>query len=487
MRDQTITEFLDQLAARVPAPGGGATAALHAAQAAALLAMVARYSDGAKYDAAVMEHVITEADELRSDALTLAEMDAAAFSAVTDAYALPKGTEEEKQARSAAIAEALGGAARPPADVVRISLLLVALAEELLPTGNKNVITDVAAAAEAARAATVTALVNIEVNLRGIADETVRATSRPWPWWPRRSPPAPTGSWPRCARRSARSPAYDVAVRARAGGGHPGRDRSRGGGTGRHRAPARLTVVAATDDEATAWYVRSIASAAAKAGIGCEVEDLGPQATAAGIEAQLRALSQDPTVDGIILQTPLPGGARLAELAAAIDPAKDVDGANPVSLGRLMTGLPTFAPATAEAVLRLLDHHQVPLEGRRAVVVGRSAVVGKPVAHLLLDRNATVTICHSRTRDLAAVTAEAEVLVVAAGRIGMIGPDYVAPGATVIDVGTNATPDGGLAGDVDPKVADVAGGLTPVPGGVGPVTTALLLRHVTDAATAARR
>ncbi len=251
--------------------------------------------------------------------------------------------------------------------------------------------------------------------------------------------------------------------------------------------PPRLTVVAATDDEATAWYVRSIASAAAKAGIGCEVEDLGPQATAAGIEAQLRALSQDPTVDGIILQTPLPGGARLAELAAAIDPAKDVDGANPVSLGRLMTGLPTFAPATAEAVLRLLDHHQVPLEGRRAVVVGRSAVVGKPVAHLLLDRNATVTICHSRTRDLAAVTAEAEVLVVAAGRIGMIGPDYVAPGATVIDVGTNATPDGGLAGDVDPKVADVAGGLTPVPGGVGPVTTALLLRHVTDAATAARR
>ena len=141
--------------------------------------------------------------------------------------------------------------------------------------------------------------------------------------------------------------------------------------------PPRLTVVVAADDEATAWYVRSIASAAGKAGIGCEVEDLGPQATAAGIEAQLTALSQDPTVDGIILQTPLPGGARLAELAAAIDPAKDVDGANPVSLGRLMTGLPAFAPATAEAVLRLLDHHRVPLEGRRAVVVGRSAVVGK--------------------------------------------------------------------------------------------------------------
>ena len=249
--------------------------------------------------------------------------------------------------------------------------------------------------------------------------------------------------------------------------------------------PPRLTVVVATDDEATAWYVRSIASAAAKAGIGCEVEDLGPQATAAGIEAQLRALSQDPTVDGIILQTPLPGGLRLAELAAAIDPAKDVDGANPVSLGRLMTGLPAFAPATAEAVLRLLDHHHVELEGRHAVVVGRSAVVGKPVAHLLLDRNATVTIAHSRTRDLTAITRQADVLVVAAGRTHLIGRDHVTPGATVIDVGTNATADGGLAGDVDPTVADVAA-LSPVPGGVGPVTTAVLLRHVTDAGAASR-
>jgi len=249
--------------------------------------------------------------------------------------------------------------------------------------------------------------------------------------------------------------------------------------------PPRLSVVTATDDEASAWYVRSIASATAKAGIGCEVEDLGSRATADGIAAQLSALSADPTVAGIILTTPLPGGARLAELAAAIDPAKDVDGANPVSLGRLMTGLPAFAPATAEAVLRRLDHHHVELEGRHAVVVGRSAVVGKPVAHLLLDRNATVTIAHSRTRDLTAITRQADVLVVAAGRAGLIGRDHVTPGATVIDVGTNATPDGGLAGDVDPTVADVAA-LSPVPGGVGPVTTAVLLRHVTDAGAASR-
>jgi methylenetetrahydrofolate dehydrogenase (NADP+) / methenyltetrahydrofolate cyclohydrolase len=252
--------------------------------------------------------------------------------------------------------------------------------------------------------------------------------------------------------------------------------------------PPRLAIVTARADEASAWYVRSLATAAAKAGIGCEITDLSPAIEAAPgsataiIWTALAELSAAAAVHGIILQTPLPAGARLAELAEAIDPGQDVDGANPTSLGRIMTGLPAFAPATAQAVVRLLEHHRIALAGRHAVVVGRSAVVGKPLAHLLLDRDATVTISHSRTRELAAITVQADVLVVAAGRAGLIGPEHVAPGATVIDVGTNATPDGGLAGDVDPKVGQVAGALSPVPGGVGPVTTALLLRHVTEAA-----
>jgi methylenetetrahydrofolate dehydrogenase (NADP+)/methenyltetrahydrofolate cyclohydrolase len=255
--------------------------------------------------------------------------------------------------------------------------------------------------------------------------------------------------------------------------------------------PPRLAIVTARADEASAWYVRSLATAAAKVGIGCDVIDLipaiaaAPENAAASIEAVLAELSATAGVHGIILSTPLPAGLRLAELAAAIDPGKDVDGANPASLGRVMTGLPAFAPATAEAVVRLLEHHRIALEGRHAVVVGRSAVVGKPLAHLLLDRDATVIICHSRTRDLAAMTVQADVLVVAAGRAGLIGPEDVAPGATVIDVGTNATADGGLVGDVDPEVGQVAGALSPVPGGVGPVTTALLLRHVTQAAEVA--
>jgi methenyltetrahydrofolate cyclohydrolase len=169
MRDQTISAFLEQLAGRVPAPGGGATAALHAAQSAALLAMVARYSNGSRYDADLMSHIIAETDELRSDALTLAEADETAFAAVAEAYRLPKDTTNQQAERSEAIAKAQAEAARPPADVVRLALLLVSFAEELLTAGNQNVITDVGAAAEAARAAAVTAQLIIEVNLRGNA------------------------------------------------------------------------------------------------------------------------------------------------------------------------------------------------------------------------------------------------------------------------------------------------------------------------------
>jgi len=244
----------------------------------------------------------------------------------------------------------------------------------------------------------------------------------------------------------------------------------------------RLAVVTATDDEASAAYTRSIANAAGKDGIAC---DLLRTTTAAGVSATLAQLADDPEVHGVMLQTPLPEGALLADLARAIPAGKDVDGASPESLGRVTAGLPAFAPATAEAVLALLDYYQVELHGRHAVVVGRSVVVGKPVAHLLLDRHATVTIGHSRTADLAAITRQADVLVVAAGRAGLIGPGHVSPGATVIDVGTNVTGDGLLAGDVDPAVAGVAAALSPVPGGVGPVTTALLLRHVVEAAAAA--
>lgn len=245
----------------------------------------------------------------------------------------------------------------------------------------------------------------------------------------------------------------------------------------------KLVVVTATDDESSLWYVRSIAKAAAAVGIDCDIADLGPTASPARIREALRDLSANPAVHGIILQTPLPSGAQLADLAGAIDPAKDVDGANPASLGRCAAGLPGFGPATAEAVLEILDHHGVELAGKHIAVVGRSIVVGTPVALLLLERHATVTVCHSRTVALAAHTSKADVVIVAVGRPGLIAADHVAPGAVVIDVGTTPSEDGELLGDVDAaEVERVAGALTPVPGGVGPVTTALLLSHTVEAA-----
>jgi methylenetetrahydrofolate dehydrogenase (NADP+) / methenyltetrahydrofolate cyclohydrolase len=248
----------------------------------------------------------------------------------------------------------------------------------------------------------------------------------------------------------------------------------------------RLAIVMATEDESAAWYVRSLTGAATRTGIECEVADLGAGAAPGRIAGVLARLSADAAVHGIILQTPVPAGATAAELAEAIDPAKDVDGANPVSLGRLTVGLPAFAPATAEAVVRLLDFHGIGLSGCRAVVVGRSAVVGKPVAQLLLARDATVTICHSRTPDLAAVTSEAEVLVAAAGRPGLITTAHVRPGAVVVDVGTSTAGDGSLVGDVGAAVTEVAGAVSPVPGGVGPVTTAQLMLSTAVAATGRR-
>jgi len=242
-----------------------------------------------------------------------------------------------------------------------------------------------------------------------------------------------------------------------------------------------LAIVVPTDDEATAWYVRSIARTAAKAEI--EVRRIDRyDATEEELTALLDELSADPGVHGVICQTPLPKGITLDQVGQHIAVVKDVDGANPESLGRLAAGLPAFAPATAQAVVEILKREGTPLVGADVTVVGRSNVVGKPAALLLLAEHATVTVCHSRTRDLAGHTRRADILVAAIGRAQMLGAEHVRPGAVVIDVGTNPTEDGQLVGDVDTgAVEPVAAAVTPVPGGVGPVTTALLLANTVTA------
>jgi len=242
-----------------------------------------------------------------------------------------------------------------------------------------------------------------------------------------------------------------------------------------------LATVLVGDDPASDIYIRLKHKAAAEAGIKAKDIRLASQTTEEELLEQVAQLNADDAIDGLLVQLPLPGQIDEARVIRAIEPVKDVDGLHPLNFGQLVLGRPAHVGATPVGVMRLLEEYGVPLEGARAVVVGRSDIVGKPAALLLLHANATVTVCHSRTKDLGAVTREADVLVVAVGQANVVGPDEVKEGATVIDVGMNRG-DEGLVGDVDPETADCAGLITPVPGGVGPMTIAMLLASALKAA-----
>ena len=241
-----------------------------------------------------------------------------------------------------------------------------------------------------------------------------------------------------------------------------------------------LATVLVGDDPASHLYIDRKHEAAEEVGIRTIDHRLPAETSEEEVLELLRDLNADDEVDAILPQLPMPGIDE-ARIIRAVDPVKDVDGFHPLNAGQLYLGRPTLVPATPSGILALLDEYSIPLDGARAVVVGRSDIVGKPVAHLLLQRNATVTICHSHTDDLARQTLDADVLVVATGIAGLVDPEMVKLGAAVVDVGQNRT-EAGLVGDVDPGVAERAAFLTPVPGGVGPMTIASLLRNTVRAA-----
>jgi methylenetetrahydrofolate dehydrogenase (NADP+) / methenyltetrahydrofolate cyclohydrolase len=242
-----------------------------------------------------------------------------------------------------------------------------------------------------------------------------------------------------------------------------------------------LATVLVGDDPASHLYIGLKHRAAREAGIEPIDHRLPAETTQDELLELIAGLNADDRVDGILPQLPLPPQIDEAAIIRAVDPERDVDGLHPFNAGQLYLGRPTLVPATPLGIIALLDEYRVRLERARAVVVGRSDIVGKPVAHLLLQANATVAICHSRTADLAAETRRADVLVVAAGVPALVAADMVKPGAAVVDVGQNRT-DAGLVGDVDSAAAEVAALLTPVPGGVGPLTIAMLLRNTVRAA-----
>lgn len=242
-----------------------------------------------------------------------------------------------------------------------------------------------------------------------------------------------------------------------------------------------LATILVGDDPASDVYIRLKQNAAEEAGIEATDHRLQADTPEEDVRTLIEELNRDEAIHGILVQSPLPEHLDEAALQQLVDPAKDVDGFHLLNAGSLYLGRAGFVPATPLGVMRLLAEYDVPVSGAHAVVVGRSAIVGKPSAMLLLQANATVTICHSRTQDLARHTRAADILVAAVGTPRVIAPDMVKAGAAVVDVGINRTDDG-IVGDVDPGAADVAGYLTPVPGGVGPMTIAMLLRNTADAA-----
>ncbi|MSR63251.1 MAG: bifunctional methylenetetrahydrofolate dehydrogenase/methenyltetrahydrofolate cyclohydrolase FolD [Planctomycetes bacterium] len=244
-----------------------------------------------------------------------------------------------------------------------------------------------------------------------------------------------------------------------------------------------LTVVLVGDDPASQVYVRNKDKAAAEAGFAARTLRLPATTRQAELLDLIDALNRDPGVHGVLLQLPLPKGLDAEAVLERLDPAKDVDGLTPRNVAALWRGEDALVPCTPAGCIELLDRHGIAIEGKRAVVIGRSQLVGKPLAALLLARNATVTIAHSRSRDLAGVAREAEILVAAVGRAKLVKASWVRPGAVVLDVGINRQEDGRLCGDVDfHDVLPVVGAITPVPGGVGPMTIAMLLANTVRAA-----
>jgi methylenetetrahydrofolate dehydrogenase (NADP+)/methenyltetrahydrofolate cyclohydrolase len=243
-----------------------------------------------------------------------------------------------------------------------------------------------------------------------------------------------------------------------------------------------LATILVGEDPASHVYVGSKHKASHEAGIDSRDHRFPAETPQSVILDLVADLNADDAVDGILVQLPLPEHMDEPTVLRSVEPAKDVDGFHPENAGLLFLGEPFLVPATPSGVMVMLAEHEVELKGKEAVVIGRSEIVGKPMAMLLLAEHATVTICHSRTRDLAAHARRADVLVAAVGRPGLVTPDMVKPGATVIDVGVNRTAEGKLVGDVDPGVWEVAGLMTPVPGGVGPMTIAMLLRNTLTAA-----
>lgn len=492
MMDKTCRGFAEALAAREPVPGGGSASAFVGALGASLCGMVARYgaTNPALADRADdLTRAFAQADELAQELVELVAEDVRAYGQVSAAYGIPR----DDPARVTAIQDALHVAAMPPYRIMDACGRALALLEDMADKGSRQLLSDVACGAVFCRSAMQGASLTLFANTtsmkdRARAEELETACDELLDTWvaARRCAGAPRRR--RCKEERiamaellkgapvARALTEELAARCAV-------LRERG-------VVPTLAIVRVGEREDDLSYERGALKRCEKVGIEARRILLPADVSQDELLTAIEDINADSTVHGCLMFRPLPVGLDEDAVAAALDPAKDVDSMTPASLLTTLSGRGEgFAPCTAEAVLALLDHYGVELDGAKVAVVGRSLVIGRPVAAMLTARNATVTTCHTHTRDLAAECRAADIVVAAVGRARTIGVDAVREGQTIIDVGINWDEAAGkLVGDVDFDATEpIVGAITPVPGGVGAVTTAILAKHVIEAAERASK
>ena len=478
--ETTIKSYVNQLSSSAPTPGGGGTAALFGALGSALGSMAASLTTGKKKYAEYeqdIQRILSQTADLNQQFLALMTADEEAFAPLSKAYGIPKDDPQ----RNSILEEALKEAAAPPMQILHTCSSLMEVLEELAVKGSRLAVSDAACGASACEAAAKAASMNIFINTKLLQDrsyaqelnqtavtevenisrrcDALLATVRSELLTSRMDDPA-------------QNPALAPRLEALKEQG----------------IIPRLTIVRVGANPDDLSYEKGILKRFQDNGAAVEVKELPLDVSQEALESLILSLNGDASVHGILLFRPLPQSLDEKRISAFIAPYKDVDGMGEFNLSGVFAGKKdSYPPCTPQAVVELLDGYQIDCTGKRVVIVGRSVVVGKPLSMLLLQRNATVTICHTKTKNLAAECRRADILITCAGVAKMITPEFTNPSQIIVDVGINFA-DGKLCGDVDyDTVAPLAAGITPVPGGVGTITSTVILKHTIMSAEQAEK
>jgi methylenetetrahydrofolate dehydrogenase (NADP+)/methenyltetrahydrofolate cyclohydrolase len=484
---QTCGDFAEALASKAPVPGGGGASALVGALSAALGSMVGNLTVGRKKYAAVETDIyamLEKLNPLRERLLALVDEDAEAFEPLAAAYAIPKDSPE----RGTVMEDALTKACSAPLEMMLCCCEVISLLDEMLEKGSAMLVSDVGVGAVCGKAALIGASMNIFINTRSMADKHVAESFEK---------KADDMLVTYCALADRISAEVTRRIRkdtetAKILKGAPVAE-ALTEAAARETAELKkrgvvpvLAIVRVGQREDDLAYERGAVKRCEKAGVQVKRVTLAEDCTEAALITALQELNGDAEVHGVLLFRPLPKHMDDERVRNTLAPEKDIDGITDASLAGVFTGgAAGYPPCTAQACVEILDFYGISPKGRRAVVIGRSLVVGKPVAMMLQARHATVTMCHTRTADMPAVCRTGEIIVASAGKAGFVNAEYLAPGQIVLDVGINVLEDGSIRGDVDCGAAGIVEAITPVPGGVGTVTAGVLARHVTEAAAKA--